>query len=182
MTILTRYLLRAHIGPFLFAFTALTGLLLVNAVAEQLERLTGRGLPVEILLEAILLMLPHTIALTLPMALLTSVLYTVSEMATHNEIVAMSGAGVQPRRIFLPVLGFGLFICAATFLFNDRILPEANHRLKKPPHLHSAEESHLPAERRSGQPHQCRQWRRSLLSHGGCHRPGDLRTHRSRHT
>ncbi len=130
MTILTRYLLRAHIGPFLFAFVALTGLLLVNAVAEQLERLVGRALPVEIILEAVVLMLPHTIALTLPMALLTAVLYTVSELATHNEIVAMSGAGVQPRRIFLPVLGFGLLICAATFLFNDRILPEANHRLK----------------------------------------------------
>lgn len=130
MTILTRYLLRAHMGPFLFAFTALTGLLLVNAVAERLEGLVGKGLPVEIILEAVVLMLPHTIALTLPMALLTTVLYTFSELATHNEIVAMSGAGVQPRRLFLPVLLFGLFIGAVTFLFNDRILPEANHKLK----------------------------------------------------
>ena len=130
MTILTRYLLRAHLGPFLFAFTALTGLLLVNAVAERLEGLVGKGLPVEIILEAVMLMLPHTIALTLPMALLTTVLYTFSELATHNEIVAMSGAGVQPRRLFLPILFFGLFIGGVTFLFNDRILPEANHRLK----------------------------------------------------
>lgn len=130
MTILTRYLLRAHIGPFLFAFTALTGLLLVNAVAERLEGLVGKGLPVETILEAVVLMLPHTIALTLPMALLTTVLYTFSELATHNEIVAMSGAGVQPRRLFLPVLCFGIFISGVTFLFNDRVLPEANHRLK----------------------------------------------------
>lgn len=130
MTILTRYLLRAHIGPFLFAFAALTGLLLVNAVAERLEGLVGKGLPVDIILEAVVLMLPHTIALTLPMALLATVLYTFSELATHNEIVAMSGAGVQPRRLFLPVLFFGLVIGGVTFLFNDRILPEANHRLK----------------------------------------------------
>ncbi len=130
MTILTRYLLRAHIGPFLFAFSALTGLLLVNAVAERLESLVGKGLPTGIILEAIVLMLPHTIALTLPMALLTTVLYAFSELATHNEIVAMSGAGVEPRRLFLPALFFGLFIGGATFLFNDRILPEANHKLK----------------------------------------------------
>lgn len=130
MTILTRYLLRAHVGPFLFAFVALTGLLFVNTVAQRLEGLVGKGLPVEIILKAIVLVLPHTIAVTLPMALLTTVLYTFSELATHNEIVAMSGAGTEPRRLFVPILFLGFFVSGVTFLFNDRILPEANHELK----------------------------------------------------
>ena len=130
MTILTRYLLRAHMGPFLFAFTALTGMLFVNTVAQRLEGLVGKGLPVEIILKAVALALPHTVAVTLPMALLTTVLYTFSELATHNEIVAMSGAGTEPRRLFLPILLLGVFISGVTFLFNDRILPEANHELK----------------------------------------------------
>lgn len=130
MTILTRYLLRAHLGPFLFAFAALTGLLFVNTVAQRLEGLVGKGLPIEIILKAIALVLPHTIAVTLPMALLTAVLYTFSELATHNEIVAMSGAGTEPRRLFVPILLLGFFVSGVTFLFNDRILPEANHELK----------------------------------------------------
>ncbi len=130
MTILTRYLLRAHLAPFLFAFAALTGLLFINTVAQRLEGLVGKGLPIEIILKAVALVLPHTIAVTLPMALLTAVLYTFSELATHNEIVAMSGAGTEPRRLFLPILLLGFFTSGVTFLFNDRILPEANHELK----------------------------------------------------
>lgn len=130
MTILTRYLLRAHLGPFLFAFAALTGLLFVNTVAQRLEGLVGKGLPIEIILKAVVLVLPHTVAVTLPMALLTAVLYTFSELATHNEIVAMSGAGTEPRRLFRPILLLGLLVGGVTFLFNDRILPEANHELK----------------------------------------------------
>ncbi len=130
MTILTRYLLRSLTGPFLFSFTLLTGLLFVNTVAQQLEDWVGKGLPREIILEALVLSLPHTIAVTLPMAVLPAVLYAFSELATHSEIVAMSSGGVRPRRIFLPVLFFGLFLTGVTYVFNDQILPEANHRLK----------------------------------------------------
>ncbi len=130
MTILTRYLLRSLTGPFLFSFTLLTGLLFVNTVARQLEDWVGKGLPREIILEALVLSLPHTVAVTLPMAVLPAVLYAFGELATHSEIVAMSSSGVRPRRIFLPVLLFGAALTATTFYFNDQVLPEANHRLK----------------------------------------------------
>lgn len=130
MTILTRYLLRSMTGPFLFAFSLLTGLLFVNTVAQRLEDLVGKGLPREIILEALVLSLPHTIAVTLPMAILPAVLYAFSELATHSEIVAMSSGGVRPRRLFLPVLGFGALLTVVTFVFNDQVLPEANHQLK----------------------------------------------------
>ena len=130
MTILTRYLLRSMMGPFLFAFSLLTGLLFVNTVAQRLEDLVGKGLPTEVILEALVLSLPHTIAVTLPMAILPAVLYAFSELATHSEIVAMSSGGVRPRRLFLPVLAFGTLLAAVTFVFNDQVLPEANHELK----------------------------------------------------
>ncbi len=130
MTILTRYLLRSMTGPFLFAFSLLTGLLFVNTVAGRLEDLVGKGLPKEIIFEALVLSLPHTIAVTLPMAVLPAVLYAFSELATHSEIVAMSSGGVRPARLFLPALGFGALLTGATFAFNDHVLPEANHQLK----------------------------------------------------
>jgi lipopolysaccharide export system permease protein len=130
MQILTRYLIRAHAGPFVFAVTALTGLLFLNAVAQRLENLAGKGLPLEVILEFLSLSLPHTVALTLPMAVLVSVLYAFSELTANNEITAMKAGGIRPQRILLPLLGVGVIVAGIMFYFNDQVLPEANHRLK----------------------------------------------------
>jgi lipopolysaccharide export system permease protein len=130
MKILTRHLVRAHVGPFLFALSALTGLLFLNAVAREMEKLAGKGLPMDVLGEFLLLSLPHTVALTLPMAVLVAVLYAFSEMAAHNEITAMRAGGVSPLRILRPLLFMGLAAASVMLYFNDRVLPESNHRLK----------------------------------------------------
>jgi lipopolysaccharide export system permease protein len=130
MGILTRYLIRAHVGPFLFAFTALTGLLFLNAVAQRMENLIGKGLSLEVIGEFLLLSLPHTVALTLPMATLVSVLYTFSQLTAGNEITAMSAGGIRPVRLLLPLLGIGAILALGMLYFNDEVLPESNHRLK----------------------------------------------------
>ena len=130
MGIITKYLIRAHTGPFLFSFSALTGLLFLNAVAQRMESLIGKGLSWNVIGEFLLLSLPHTIALTLPMAILVSVLYTFSELTATNEITAMSAGGISPARMLIPLLGLGVVLAGVMLFFNDRLLPAANHRLK----------------------------------------------------
>jgi len=130
MKILSRYLIRALLGPFFFSLTALTGILFLNAVAMEMDKLSGKGLEWEIIAQFMVLTLPHTLALTLPMAVLVAVLHAFSEMAASNEITAMKAGGISPRNIMRPLLGMGLLAAATVFVFNDRILPEANHLLK----------------------------------------------------
>jgi lipopolysaccharide export system permease protein len=130
MGIITKYLIRAHTGPFLFSFSALTGLLFLNAVAQRMDSLIGKGLSWNVIGEFLLLSLPHTIALTLPMAILVSVLYTFSELTATNEITAMSAGGISPARMLIPLLGLGVVLAGVMLFFNDRLLPAANHRLK----------------------------------------------------
>ena len=130
MGILTRYVIRTHVGPFLFAFTTITGLLFLNAVAQRLEDLTGKGLDWTVIASFMVLSLPHTVALTLPMATLVAVLYAFSELTAHNEFTAMKAGGVRPQRLLLPLLGVGFILAQLMFIFNDQVLPEANHRLK----------------------------------------------------
>ncbi|HSG47238.1 MAG TPA: LptF/LptG family permease [Longimicrobiales bacterium] len=130
MNILTRHLVRAHLGPFLFALSALTGLLFLNAVAREMEKLAGKGLPWDVLAEFLLLSLPHTVALTLPMAVLVAVLYAFSEMASNNEITAMRAGGISPAKILRPLLLMGALAASVMLYFNDQVLPESNHRLK----------------------------------------------------
>lgn len=129
MKILTKYVIRAHVGPFLFAFTAVTGLIYLNAIAQRIENLAGKGLGLGIIGEFLLLSLPHVIALTLPMSLLVATLYAFADLTGSNEVAAMAGGGIHPGRLLVPMLGVGLVVGGIVFFFNNTVLPEANHRL-----------------------------------------------------
>lgn len=130
MGILTRYLIRAHLGPFLFSFSALTGLLFLNAIAQRMDDLVGKGLTWGVVGEFLVLSLPHTLALTLPMSILVAVLYTFSELTSASEITAMAAGGIRPARLVLPIAGVGVLFAGLMFYFNDQVLPHSNHELK----------------------------------------------------
>jgi lipopolysaccharide export system permease protein len=128
MKVLTRYILRSHIGPFFFAFVALTGVILVNTLAKEMADLAGKGLSVRVLVEFFVLSLPSNIALTLPMAVLVAVLYTFAQMAAENEISALKASGVDLRRAVLPLMICAAIIAGGMIWFNNRVLTESNYR------------------------------------------------------
>ena len=128
--VLARYVIRAHLGPFLFSLSAITGLIFVNAIAQRVDSLVGKGLPWTVIVEFLVLSIPHTIALSLPMSVLVAVLYAFSTMASSNEITAMSAGGVRPARMMAPGFGLGVIAMLVMLFFNDTVLPESNHALK----------------------------------------------------
>lgn len=128
--IIHRYVLREHIGPFWFAFAALTSLLLLNYFAKQFGNLVGKGIPARIIAEFLLLALPFTVAMTVPMSVLIATLYAFSRLAGDNEVTALKGSGVSTRRLLVPVLLVAAVISAGMLAFNDQVLAAANHRLR----------------------------------------------------
>ncbi len=130
MKLITRYVVREHVGPLLFALSALTSLLMLQYVARQLANLAGKGLPWSAILQFFVLSLPFTIAMTLPMAVLVATLYAFGRMAGEHEITAFKASGVRVRRLMAPVLLCALGLSFAMVAFNDQVLPRANHRLR----------------------------------------------------
>ncbi len=129
MKIVSRYILKEHLGPLAFAVSALTSLLLLNFVAKRLGDLVGKGLPWDVIAEFLLLSVPFTLAMTLPMAVLVATLHAFSRLASENEITAFKASGVSMQRLMVPVMLASLVLTAAMVLFNDQVLPRANHRL-----------------------------------------------------
>ena len=129
MRILGRYVLREHLGPFVFASTALTSLMLLQYIAKKFGDLVGKGLPASVIAEFMALSIPFTVAMTLPMAVLVSVLYAFSRLASENEVTAMKASGVSMRAVLAPVIFGGFMMSVVMVLFNDQVLPRANHRL-----------------------------------------------------
>ena len=129
MKIIGKYVLKEHVGPFLFASTALTSLMLLQYIAKRLGELVGKGLPVSVIVEFLVLSLPFTIAMTLPMAVLVAVLYAFSRLAAENEINAMKASGVSMWALLAPVLLGGFAMSLLMLAFNDQVLSRSNHRL-----------------------------------------------------
>lgn len=128
--IISRYLLRQHFAPLLFALTALTSLMVLNQVAKQFTNLVGKGLPWSVIGEVFLLSIPFIVAVTLPMAVLVAVLYTFSHLAADNEITVMKASGISVARLVLPVIGGGLAVSFLSFVWSDQVLPRSNHQLR----------------------------------------------------
>src|SRR5205085_10650758 len=102
--IISRYVLKEHVGPFTFALTALTSLMLLQYIARQFGNLVGKGLGWQVILEFFLLSIPFTVAMTLPMAVLVAVLYAFSRLASENEITAFKAGGVSMIQLVLLLL------------------------------------------------------------------------------
>jgi lipopolysaccharide export system permease protein len=130
VTILTRYTLKEHASPFLYAFGALTGIMLVNQVARQFSNLIGKGLPGNVVLEVFALSVPFIVAMTLPMAVLVAVLHAFTRLGSDNEITALRASGVDLARLVRPALLAAAGLALFTLAFVDQVLPRSNHTLK----------------------------------------------------
>lgn len=129
MKIAHRYILREHLGPLVFALAALTSLLLLNFIAKRFPDLVGKGLPWSVIVEFLVLSLPFTIAMTLPMAVLVATLHAFSRFAAENEITAFKASGVSMQLLVRPVILSAAVLSLVMVWFNDQVLPRANHRL-----------------------------------------------------
>lgn len=129
MRLLRAHILRTLTGPFIFAWAALTGMLMLNQLSRRFGDLVGKGLPASVITEVLLLFIPFIVALTLPMAILVAVLYGFSQMGVDNEITAMRASGLSVVQMVRPVFWAGVLLALANLFFVDQVLPRTNLRL-----------------------------------------------------
>ncbi len=128
--ILTRYIIREHVGPFIFAFFVITLFFLLNLLFRELSRILSKGLPWNVVLEFFLLNMAWIVALAVPMAMLTATLMAFGRLSADSEIAAMEANGVSVLRIIAPALIASAILAIALVWFNNNVLPEFNHRTR----------------------------------------------------
>ncbi len=129
LRILTRYVLRQLVAPFMFAAILLTALMMMDVVADRFGSLVGKGLGWRPVAEVFLYSIPFMFAVIVPMAVLVAVLYVFNRLAADNEISAMKASGVSLARITAPVVLLATILAVGLVQFNNTILPESNHKL-----------------------------------------------------
>jgi len=127
---LYRYILREHIGPFLFALLVATLVLLLGQVFKMMELILTKGVPGQFALELFVLYLPAVIAYDMPMALMVGALMAFGRLSSDSEITAMKATGTSFLSLLMPGLVLSVVFAVGMYFFNDQVLPEANHRFK----------------------------------------------------
>jgi lipopolysaccharide export system permease protein len=124
------HIIRSHIGPFFFSFFTLMFIFLLQFIMKFVDQLVGKGLSAWIIGELIILNLAWMVVLAVPMSVLVATLMGYGSMSSHNEITAMKASGMSLYRMMAPVLVLAVLLTYACIEFNNKILPEANHRAK----------------------------------------------------
>jgi LPS export ABC transporter permease LptG/LPS export ABC transporter permease LptF len=130
-TIIDRYLVREIVPPTLLGLVLFTFILLLHEIAMLAGFLVSRAASLGTVLRMFVLLLPHILALTIPMAFLLGVLLAFGRMATESEIVAFRAGGVSPFRLVRPVLLLSLVAAAPTFYITADAYPRANQAFRE---------------------------------------------------
>ena len=130
MFILPRYLIRQHIGPFIFGLSVIIFIFLSNFIFQNLYKFIGKGLSLWTILEVITLNMAWILALAIPIAVLIATVMTFGRLSEENEITALRSGGIGPFQIMRPVLLAATLLSAGLIWFNNIVLPEANHRAR----------------------------------------------------
>lgn len=125
-----RYILRAHIGPFLFSFFTVTLLFVLQFLIRTIDQLVGKGLSPWVITQLITLNLAWIVTLAVPMAVLVSTIMAFGSLSANNEIMIMKATGIGLNRLIIPVLITAAIITYLLIRFNNDVLPEANHQAR----------------------------------------------------
>lgn len=138
---LQKDLLNKHIGPFLFCFFTLMFLLLMQFLILHIDRLIGKDIPMQVIIELIATNLAYMVVLAAPMAVLVATLMAFGKFSELHEYTAIRASGIHPLKVITPVIASSVILFAGLAWFSNDLLPEANHksrslfidiRLKKP--------------------------------------------------
>ena len=130
MKIIDRYILKSHIGPFLFAFVTIIFVLILQFFATFADRFIGKGIGFPAILELIALQSAWMVGLAAPMAVLVAVVMTFGSLTTTSEMTVFRASGISLYRLMIPVLLAGLLLSFFVERFNNVVLPKSNYYAK----------------------------------------------------
>ncbi len=123
MSLIDRYILREWLGALGLVLGATMGLLLMQAMYDDLGDLIDVGASAIDVVFYYTVKLPSFLSLVLTLSLLLSLLFTLGRLHRNLEITALRAAGLGFFRITRMIWAAGVLLCGVTWYLNGTVIP-----------------------------------------------------------
>jgi len=128
MRVLWKYIFKSFFFPFMLGLSIFLVVVSVNLIYQISDTLLNLKVPMINILKMLWYYLPQFLLMGIPVGVLTAIFWTLSNMGSNMEIVALQVSGVKLKKIFYPYLIIALILCAFMFYLNDSIVPSFNYK------------------------------------------------------
>ncbi|MFO1485395.1 MAG: LptF/LptG family permease [Verrucomicrobiaceae bacterium] len=130
--IFDRYIGRQVGSATLMGVVLLSGVMVLGNLFKEMERLLGNAeLPLSVIAEFVMLVVPFSLIFTIPWAFLTAILLVFGRLSADNELVSLRMTGMSMARICAPVFLLAVVLGGICFWVNVKLAPAAKDRMKR---------------------------------------------------
>ena len=127
---LDQYIIKTFFGPFLFIFSVLFFIFIVNIVWTQLAQFTGKGLSYFQIAKLLFYIGVSVVKMVLPLTVLLASIMTFGDFGERYELAAMKSAGISLLRIMRPLLVVVSILAVILYFFSNNIIPDFQRKAK----------------------------------------------------
>ncbi len=125
MSILDRYISRHVLATFALSVVTLSFVILIHRIMLLIDLIVTKGVGAGVVLRLFLYSLPLSLVISIPLSVMLAGIAVYGRMSVDNETVALKAAGVNPLRLQLPAIAFGIAACVCTLFISLEILPSS---------------------------------------------------------
>jgi lipopolysaccharide export system permease protein len=128
MSTLQRYVQREFLKIFLMCFSGLLSTYFLVEFFQNIDLFLNYTSPLRYKMLFFLLKMPQFIYHVTPVAVLVSVLVTLSILNRNRELIAVKSSGIMLYHICYPLVMWGLIISALVFINNEFVVPHTTRQ------------------------------------------------------
>jgi lipopolysaccharide export system permease protein len=124
--IIHRYFLGELVANALSSLLVVFAIFFLASLSLEISKAHYENLPMVVVLKYVSLLLLYTAYLTIPLAVITTCIFTYGRAAQDGEIAAAQTSGIQLLRLLLPAHFIGACAMLLLAFLQDRVMPEAH--------------------------------------------------------
>jgi len=129
-TIINRYILKEISVPFFMILFIFTFVLLMGRILQLMDLMVNKGVGLSYIMNLILYLIPSFLVITIPIALLISILIGLGRLSADHEITIFKSSGISLYQIILPVGAASVIAVVITAVTGFFLVPYGNFATK----------------------------------------------------